>query len=181
MMVMMKKLFSRFTELEFIVGCLIVILVSSLFAVGYSMYLYRVVMDDKESGMATAETSAIENSSLSEVKAIERYHGSDLYFSIEGITDKGEEAIVFVSGSNKEPAEVTTFLLKDLLSKDEMISSWRQQCNACSLIDYNWAIENKTPLLEVTYISENNRYVMEYFALEDGTTYQRLPLKRTIY
>lgn len=177
----MKKLFSRFTALELLLGLLIVLVIVGVAILGYGIYLYQAAIGSKEAGITQAEEIAMENSPLKEIETTGRYHGSELYFIVEGSDEEGKELIVFVPDPESELNKVQSFLRDDLFSEDEVLSSWNGQCSGCSLIKYNWAIENETPLMEVTYISQNDRYVLEYYDLKNGGTYQRLPLKKSLY
>lgn len=177
----MKKLFSRFTGLELLIGVIGIFMIVGIGIFGYSIYLYQAIVENKETGVGQAEVAALENSPLTEIETVSRYHGSDLYYIAEGLNEEGEETIVFVPESESENLDISSFLLQDLVSEEQVLSTWNSQCNECELIKYNWAMENGTPLMEVTYISQNDRYVLEYYSLEDGETYQRLPLERSLY
>lgn len=176
---MMKRQFSRFTVPELVIGSSVFILLLLVAILIFGHLLYQDILKDKLAGQDEAKEAVMTRSALEEIEEVTRYHGKRPYFVIEGRTKKGEKAVAFAPG-NKE-GKILLFLQRDLLSPEEVISTWNNQCGNCRLIDYKWAMENRLPLLEVTYIGKSNRYVFEYFKMENGKTYKRLSLKRSQY
>ncbi len=175
---MMEKQYLPFTVPDWLKWLSAAILVMLIVLIGYTFYFISGIQKEKESGYPEAAERAVEETNISEVSDVSRYHGDTLYHVISGQTEDGSDAIVYVPEG--EDTSIQFFLEDNLIPVDQLLSEWRGACNSCELIDSVLAIDGEEPLLEIKYIDKNNRFVLEYYSLSDGESYERFRLNRSI-
>ncbi|WP_093210394.1 DUF5590 domain-containing protein [Sediminibacillus albus] len=166
----MEKQFSPFIVPNWLKWGLIVLLllVVSLFA--YSIYLYNNILESKQSGFEASVELALDQTDLAEAENVTRYSGKMLYHVVAGKTENGEKAFAYVPKNPEKQVKIHFFLAEDIVSEQQIVNDWRNSCADCELLESKMAIENEKPLLEVKYIDEKDRYVLQYFSLIDGSS-----------
>lgn len=176
----MIKRYSLFTVPRWLFWAFIIFIVFFFSTLAYGSHLYKEIEESKEEGFETSKELVLDKTEMKKIDNITRYHGKSYYHVIIGTTKVGESAIAYVP-INKEDESIAFFLTEEILSEEEALGIWKSNCQACSLTETNMAIEDGHPLLEIIYISNNDRLVYCYISLEDGTTFRTVPLKRSIY
>ena len=140
------------------------------------MYLYLSILKEKEAGFEQAAEQAVQETALAETLHVSRYHGSRLYYVVEGQTAAGAAGFAFVPAGE---GEVSYFRKDGLYPAAVLLQEWRNSCPGCELQDSNYAIDRETPLLEIKYINEQDRYVFAYYSLLTGKKYESIPFIRS--
>lgn len=156
---------------------LIVFLIIALIVLVYFIYTYNAIQQSKQSGFAKTKSDVLKQTELVEIDHVERFQEIDEYHIVFGKTEENEEQIVFVPKTN-EDEELTIVNLTDIISKEEIEKQWLSQCKQCKLISIKPAILNQTPLWELTYYDDSNRYVFDYVSLYDGSDFEKIRFQR---
>ena len=180
----MKKQFLLFIEhswfkwMSIVIGLLFIILLT------YGVFLYQSIVENKQAGFSESEQLALQETDISSVDEISRYHGEIFYHVINGKTNNGDSAIAFVPVTDREEYPIVSFLSHDYLSKEDILTIWEDKCNSCQLKGISMAIDTtineNLPLWEIKYINNNGRFVFEYFSMDNGESLSLIPLKRSI-
>ncbi|WP_199868529.1 cell wall elongation regulator TseB-like domain-containing protein [Virgibacillus senegalensis] len=166
---MMEKLSLPFTVPNWLKWAVGIILVVCLLFIGYFIYLYNSIQQDKEAGFKASADQAVAQTDLDKADEVSRYHGSVLYHVVTGTTNDGSRAIAYVP-VNGEKAEIAFYRNEDLVSEQAILQSWKSDCSNCELLETNLALEKDQPLMELKYIDERDRYVLHYYSLTDGSS-----------
>ncbi|SDL67517.1 DUF5590 domain-containing protein [Sediminibacillus halophilus] len=166
---MMEKLSLPFTVPSWVKWAVVIFILVFIGALGYSIYLYNSIQQDKEAGFQTSADRAVAETALEKAENVSRYHGNILYHVVTGTTDDGSEAIAYVPAEQKD-GKIVIFRTEDLVSEQSILQSWNNDCSNCELLETNLAIENDQPLLELKYIDDRDRYVLHYYSLTDGSS-----------
>lgn len=155
----------------------ILLLVIILACVIYAVYLYNHLYDSKTAGFDQTSEQILNQTSITEIEKIEQYNGSAPYHVIFGLNEANEEELIFypVEGQVKD---LTTINGSEILAEEDVLNLWQTKCNECELVKINPALENDEPLWEITYHDNNNRYVMEYLSIYNGTPVESYHFKK---
>ncbi|GAE91397.1 hypothetical protein JCM21714_345 [Gracilibacillus boraciitolerans JCM 21714] len=173
----MKKLFLPFTEPNKI---FLIIGLSFLVLIGFGYYffsIYQDVMTSKRAGFADVEEFTRANSNLSVIHSIERYHGDQLYYVIDGETKENKAYYAFVYQTEGN-FDLKLFEQESLYQEDILRSEWQSRCNSCEYLGSSIGLDNGVPVLEIKYLDDSDRLVYEHILLEDKSHY-RLTLTPT--
>ncbi|WP_138417021.1 DUF5590 domain-containing protein [Aquibacillus sediminis] len=176
----MKKRYLPFTVPRWLTWVLLICFVLFIVLAIYLISIYNEVQQSKQSGFQASEELALSKTDLTSVKNVTRYHGETHYHVVVGSTQDDEAAIVYVPVDTEEQ-KLQFFDAESFVSREDVISSWQTSCSSCQFISANLAIDNQRPLWEIKYIDNQDRYVFEYFLLEDGTSYEHFRLQRSLY
>ncbi|SHN19229.1 DUF5590 domain-containing protein [Gracilibacillus kekensis] len=167
----MKKLSLPFIEHNKLVAIAVISIIILLGVSYYFFSLYQDVMESKTSEYKEMELMVIDNTNLSEVHSIERYHGDQLYYVLDGVTDNNEESFVYVS-QNDQDWKFETFNKESLHSEDVLLKEWENRCQNCEYLGSTIGLDNNTPILEIKYLDSSERLVYEHVILEDKSHYR---------
>ncbi len=168
MMKMMEKLSLPFTVPNWVKWAVVLFILVFCIALGYSIYLYNSIQQDKEAGFQASAERAVAETDLEQAEDVSRYHGKVLYHVVTGTTADGSEAIAYVPAEQQD-GEIVLFHSEDLVSEQSILQAWNNDCSSCELLETNLAIEKGQPLLELKYIDDRDRYVLHYYSLTDGS------------
>lgn len=154
--------------LKIFVGIIIGVFIVFL---SYSIYLYQNNQADKFAGYEETEFRIANETKITEIDAITRYHGDEFYHVIEGRTSNGDEVLAYVLIEDDAEQDIQVYYLKDLISSDQIMSEWRSHTDVRKLMTVQYGYRGSTPLLEFIYIDENDRLSYDYYRLDDGTFY----------
>src|SRR5699024_10600072 len=101
------------------------------------------------------------------------------FFTLVGKDETEESYYIFLRDDDdfsKDNLYIVTS--KDVLTTDQLEQEMLTECKNCKLIRLTPAMIDEIPLWELTYIDEENRYVIEYKYLENGKTFEKLRLTR---
>ncbi|WP_249871844.1 cell wall elongation regulator TseB-like domain-containing protein [Oceanobacillus saliphilus] len=143
----------------------------------YAVYLYNELYDNKTAGFDETSRQILNQTAITEIGKMDQYNGSESYHILYGKNDENEEKLIFypLEGTEKE---LTTIDRSEIISEEEILSLWQSQCNGCEFVKINPALENNEPLWEIKYNDMNNRYVMDYVSIYDGSLVEQYRFKR---
>ncbi|WP_018933739.1 DUF5590 domain-containing protein [Gracilibacillus lacisalsi] len=141
----------------------------------YFISLYQDVINSKTEHFDEVRTLALDNTSLDVIHSIERFHGDQLYYVVDGETNDNQASLVYMYLSEEE-WEYDTYNKESLYGEDILLSEWRDRCTSCELLGSTIGLDSGYPVLEIKYLDTSDRLVYEHVLLEDKTHY-RLTLK----
>jgi len=151
----------------------IVVLVAGVIGI----ILYQKILDNKTHGFEETKNVILEQTSITEIVKVERYHGEKPYHIVYGKTEDGEERIIFYPLQGKKK-NITSISMKDMLSRDEILSLWSSNCNNCQFVKITPGIISEDIVWELTYYDQNNRYSIDYLSIDDGTVYEQYRMRK---
>ncbi|RKQ37638.1 DUF5590 domain-containing protein [Oceanobacillus halophilus] len=174
---MKNRQFSQSTGRKWLRTILIILSIAAIIGLALGIYLYQDIMEEKRAGFDDTKEIIMSQTSITKVEQIDRFHGDKAYHIVYGENDKKEKKIIFypLEGTEKN---ITTVNTSDIIKKEQILSNWSKKCNTCNLIDITPALIEDDVLWELTYYDENDRYVLDYFSIYDGTSFERYRFKR---
>lgn len=155
---------------------MIAFLILIILCIIYFVFLYYKIDRDKTAGYSNVENSVLQEGAITKVHEISRFHGDKAYYVVFGEDNSGEKRIVFVPFEKDE--ELTVVDQQDIVSKEDILEKWQQECTDCKLIRVTPGLIDDNPLWEITYIDSSNRYVFDYLSIYDGSQYEQLRFKK---
>ena len=168
----MKQQSLQFTVPNWVKWVIVGIILLMLSAIGYSIYIYQTVERNRSESFTTSEQRILNDTEITDINTITRFHGEAYYHVINGETVDGEQLLAYVNKSDEE--EIQTFKIDELMTLETLEKQWLKTCQSCELLYSQYGIRGNIPLLEVTYIDEENRLSYTYFRLKDGTLDSRV-------
>lgn len=142
----------------------------------YLIYLYQSIQQQKTEGFDKTEDVVLNHTNIAAVEEITHFQGDIAYDVVLGTTKDDKQQYVFVP-KQKENTDYTTVDADKTISKQKIVSHWKNQCSDCKLVRVTPAMINENPLWEVSYWNSANRYIMEYLSIYDGKRYQQFRFK----
>lgn len=134
--------------------------------------LYYQINQAKTAGFSDVKKQVLSETEIVEIDSIERFHGDDAYYIVYGKTSDDDKKIAFVPFVESE--EVLQIIDQtDIISKDDMISNWRKNCDNCQLTKVVPGIVDDELIWEITYRDQSKRFVFEYVSIYDGTSHEK--------
>ncbi|MBX0356249.1 DUF5590 domain-containing protein [Halobacillus sp. Nhm2S1] len=150
----------------------------TLFLLAFILFLwvYIDVNQDRKEGHPEAEAIAKEQGDLTTIDHVSTYHGKREFHIVQGMNESKEASILFIDiKENKILDEVSG---KVALSLEEMRSRWEKMCSSCTFKDIQYGFEENEPVFQLTYIDDQNRYVLDYFTLQGEAFDQRFAFRQ---
>lgn len=146
---------------KFVIG---LVLVMSVFIVG-AIYIYQ--QSHAPYASAKQETVAFitERTDLTEAEAFYWYNGEESYFTVQGLTESGDEMIYIVK---QDGGQILSLAVKDTISKAEAIKQAKDSRSPAKILDATIGIMDGTPIWEVSYRNENDRLGYYVIDLQTG-------------
>ncbi|KGX88025.1 cell wall elongation regulator TseB-like domain-containing protein [Pontibacillus litoralis] len=170
---MKRQQFSPSTERSYLAYIVWGIAIIAIIVVVYFLYMYIQIMQDKTATFTESKEIAINQTQLTRADDVLRYHGSSRYDIVTGIAENEEKAFVFIPIKDKKTKPIFVSSL-DVISEEQMLNAWKQDCTSCRLETIQPAYEKQGPLWEITYTDEDNRYVIKTYQMKDGNLYDTL-------
>lgn len=167
----MRKKVKQFSNVKLVVGIVLLVI---LVLLGYLIYMYKSIENDKTKGFDETEKHIYEVTEIVSVDKITSFQSEELFHVITGKDSNKQKLIVFLPLEDKE--NVTIIPYSETIPEENMIKSWNDTCKNCTSLTTNYAMINGEPLWELTYNDGSNRYVFDYFSLADGEQYEQLRL-----
>ncbi|SHF56121.1 cell wall elongation regulator TseB-like domain-containing protein [Ornithinibacillus halophilus] len=154
---------------------LIIILLAILLLI-LGIYLYREMIDNKSNGFSDAENRALQETKLTDVEKVERFHGKESYYIVFGNDESNNKLVVFVPIKNREK-ELLQLQEDEIISETTIIENWKSDCSSCELIKVVPGVVDEKALWELTYKDHKDNYFIEYRSIYDGKQLELLRLK----
>lgn len=163
----MKKDTSQSITLSRFKILLIFITLVLIAILGYSIFLYQTVLDDKTNEFELTENRVNHELELSTIDEITRYHGTNYFHVVEGMTNENEQVVIYVNQTDQE-ADPIVFLKNDWVEETEIINQWEDETPYQDIHQIQYGIRNETPLLEFVYLDQSGRLSYDYYRLDNG-------------
>lgn len=122
---------------------------------------------------AKAEKLAIQEDKLAEVNDSEVYSGSNIYITVLGKDQSGEEKAVLIPAS-RDDLNIEEVLLKNGISKIQAIETVEKEFKVKEVLHTKLGWEQNNAVWEITFLSQNNKLNYVYLFFEDGTWWKRI-------
>jgi uncharacterized protein YpmB len=167
---------SRFTVPSWVKWATSVLAVLLILGGAFVSWMYFEINQDRTAGQEEASQLALDRTDLAGVDRISVYRGAKAVHIVEGKTSQGDSGLVFVDVENKQILDEV--FKGNIISKTELREKWAQDCEGCSFKYIQYAYEENQPVYEITYIDEQNRYVLDYFKLSGENFDQRFAFRQ---
>lgn len=144
---------------------ILIIILVIVAGISYGAYVYNNAMSNKRLGEDKATAIAKKEASLTQITATDYYHGKSSYTIIEGTNASGEQWIVWVPN---DQGKVLSKQMKDGISSEQAAGIVTKDKQPKQIMKVKLGAENETPLWEITYIDQENRYHYYYVNFTDG-------------
>ncbi|QHE52491.1 DUF5590 domain-containing protein [Pontibacillus sp. HMF3514] len=139
-------------------------------------------MQEKTDTFSESKEMAIKETPIEKVSTVYRYHGAARYDIVAGVEPNGEEGFAFVEKAKateeQEQLNISYVSKQNTVSKDQILSQWRNNCQGCDFEKITPAIDNQKPLWEITYYDPQSRYVFDYYYMKNAKKYEQYRLKQ---
>lgn len=122
---------------------------------------------------AKAEKLALQEDKLTEVNDSEVYSGSNIYITVLGKDQSGEEKAVLIP-ANRDDLNIEEVLLKNGISKVQAIETVEKEFKVKEVLHTKLGWEQNNAVWEITFLSQNNKLNYVYLSFEDGTWWKRI-------
>lgn len=122
---------------------------------------------------AKAEKLALQEDKLTEVINSEVYSGSNIYITVLGKDQSGEEKAVLIPAS-RDDLNIEEVLLKNGISKIQAIETVEKEFKVKEVLHTKLGWEQNNAVWEITFLSQNNKLNYVYLFFEDGTWWKRI-------
>ncbi|WP_019412998.1 DUF5590 domain-containing protein [Paenisporosarcina sp. TG20] len=122
---------------------------------------------------AKAEQLALQEDKLAEVNDSEVYSGSNIYITVIGKDQSGEEKAVFIP-DNLDDLNIEEVLLKKGISKIQAIETVEKEFKVKKVLHTKLGWEENNAVWEITFLSQNNKLNYVYLFFENGTWWKRI-------
>ncbi|MDG5787557.1 DUF5590 domain-containing protein [Evansella sp. AB-P1] len=154
--------------------------------VGFSYIMLSTIAEPLNERKGIALEIAMSDSELVDLKYVDFFHGRRSFQVFEGYNNDGEEIYVWIeeieeeqndeqSENLNEDAEemvepqIISRLKSEGITKEEVRSISHSRLNIEKIINIRLGILGNTPIYEVVYIDNSNRYSFYYVTFENGT------------
>ncbi|UOR12488.1 cell wall elongation regulator TseB-like domain-containing protein [Halobacillus amylolyticus] len=138
--------------------------------------MYVQIEDKQTEGFTEAKNLAVSETKMTEVTDVLSYNGEIPIHIVRGLNGNDEELVTFINLEKKEV--LTTIKASSMIPSSGLKTGLQTDCSACSFIDVQLAYEENSPAWELTYIDENQRYVLEYVKVTNGDPIQRFAFRQ---
>lgn len=157
---------------------LLIILVILVIALVFGIFLYKDIQASKTAGYSETEKAILKETELESIDRVTHFYGEEAFHIALGHTKEQDEKLVFVPlDEDKKETDMIVIDNEDIMTEEDMIAAWKEQCRDCKLIKINPAMIKEEPLWELTYRDDTNRYVIDYLSIYDGTEYEQYRFK----
>lgn len=148
--------------------------------ISYFVVLYYEIINDKEKHFDAAQQFILQETTINNITAIDYFQGENGYFIMHGHDERTNQAVDIYLLDEKpfQKDYVKIFAANRFISLEEITYTWQHTCKGCELRKITPAMIDEIPLWEITYIDEEQRYVIEYRTKTDGETVEQLRFTR---
>ena len=150
---------------------LVVLFLIIVAIITYGYIIYNDLMQQKESGYDKSTKHVLAETPLTKIDTKYKYHGKDNYHVFLGTTDDKHKKLVFFPLDKEK--DLTILDQSEIMDEQDIKDQWKNQCQSCTLMKVRPAMDDETPLWEITYKDDQDRLIMEYVSMEDGSDYEQ--------
>lgn len=198
---MKQQSLTWFSWKKLIITIIIIVIISIAI---YLFMMNKYIKASKTEGFDHTESVILHETKMSSIQDMYSYQDDILYHIAYALDKNEKEWLIFVpkteiikakdnkdDGKDKKDKENKVVEKQEITEKEliildaeklktqtEIESAWQKECNQCVLQSSLPAFVDDTPAWELTYIDDNNRFVMEYRSLEDSEIIEQLKLRR---
>lgn len=176
MMTMLKQQSSPYTVPSWLKWCLLILSMVLILGLAFSIWMYINVNQDRTTGHAEAIDLAEQQTDLTNFESVTTYYGENKIHIVQGSIGKVDGRLVFID--LEENAVLDEIPTESVLPTNQMRSQWKDTCANCQFKDIQYGYEENEPVYELTYIDDQNRYVLDYFTLEGEAFDQRFAFRQ---
>lgn len=150
----------------------------------YGVVIYNGLLQQKESGYDQSAKQVLAETSLEKIDTKYKYYGEENYHIFFGTTDDKQKQLVFYPLDEEEKDaedgghDITTLDQSDIIKKEDIKQEWKKDCQSCTLMKVRPAMDDGTPLWEFTYKDAQERLMLSYFSIKDGSDYETYRFKQ---
>jgi len=159
---------------------IVVVLILLILAI-YGIILYKNIQEAKTKNYSQTEKMVLDKTDIVTIDKTTHYYGEKVYHIVFGHTTDDVEEIAFVekSDNNDDNEHIETFDSEEMISEENILTLWRDECSSCKLVKVNAAMIDKKALWELTYEDADQHYIIDYLSMDDGSRYEQYRFKRT--
>ncbi len=176
MKMIMKQQSSRYTAPSWLKWVLLIVGLLILLSGCLLTWMYVQIQSNHTEGYSEAKSLALSKTNIASVSDVTSYNGERPIHIVRGKTESDEELAAFINLNNAKV--LTTINTSTMVSSDQLKKELQANCSSCSFLDIQLAYEENSPAWELTYIDENQRYVLEYVKAENGKPIQRFAFRQ---
>ncbi|RDW19624.1 hypothetical protein CWR48_07855 [Oceanobacillus arenosus] len=176
----MNNGYSQSSKHEWLKWSLWTLLVLAIACIIYAIFLYNDLYDSKTAGFADTEKQILAQTAITDVEKIEHYNGDSPYHIVYGKNGDNEEKIIFypLNGNEKN---LTTIDTSRIISEQQILNAWENQCSKCQFVHINPALVDGEPLWEIAYYKDNkSTYVLDYLSMDDASRIEQLHFSKLV-
>ncbi|MFD1171731.1 DUF5590 domain-containing protein [Oceanobacillus picturae] len=143
----------------------------------YAAFLYHDINENRTAGFETTKKQVLSATSVTDIEKVVTFNGAESYHVVFGQTDENDGRVVFYPLKGKEKT-LTTIKEQEMISEEDMLRKWKSNCTDCEFIKIVPGIVDEEVLWEITYRDASDRYVLDYYAIEDGSQFEQYRLKQ---
>lgn len=117
-----------------------------------------------------------QSSEIKQVTDVDYFADKETYDIIYGKDENDKKYFAINPADNRDKEKLTVIKQEDVLSKENIEQKWQSDCKGCTLKKSGLAMLDDEVLWELTYLDQEEKYFIEYFSLEDGSTYEEFRL-----
>lgn len=137
---------------------------------------YEETVKSKKEGEQRAISIAKKEAMLTSIDQVSTYYGASVYQVVIGSNKEEENLIVWVP---EKEGDLIIKGEKDGITKDKVIEQLINERNPEKILSTTLGIdEQSTPIWEITYIDNQNRYTFYYVFFETGLFKERYSFQR---
>lgn len=145
----------------------------------YSVSLYYSILNNKETGFQKSEQIILEQTKLTSVNKVERFHGDTSYHVITGRAKDGDTYFAFLPIAKKHKKQKITLVNHaNIMPRSQVKDDWLKSCQTCHFIRISPGLIDDQPVWEMTYKDQSLRYVFDYLSMYDGKSIEQFRFKR---
>lgn len=151
---------------------LLAILAITTFILIVFVYFDHSRIDNKDEVIEFVKKS----SEIKQVTDVDYFADEETYDIIYGKDENDKKYFAINPTDNRDKEKLIILKQDDVLSKENIEQKWQSDCKECTLKKSGLAMLDDEVLWELTYLDKEENYIIEYFSLEDGSTYEEFRL-----
>src|SRR5699024_8836944 len=107
---------------------------------------------------------------------VDYFADEETYDIIYGKDENDKKYFAIKPTDNRDKEKLIILKQEDVRYKENIEQKWQSECQECTLNKSRITKHEDEVLWELTYLNKEKNYIIEYFSLEDGSTYEEFRL-----